>query len=105
MKMKKFLTLTLCAIAALVISGCSRQAELEESAVPVVNQIMEENLGELVRASGETLTKCTSVELTRQIDDKNWEGTAYFDNGREISCKVQDRGDQIYVEIDFASFK
>ena len=103
--MKKILFALMCASALAILTGCNREKELEESAVPVVNEIVEENLGPIVRAAGGTLVKCTKVDLSEKISDTKWKGKAYFDNGREINCVVTDLDDQIIVEIDFNSFE
>ena len=103
--MKKILFALMCASALAILTGCSNEKELEESAVSVVNEIVEENLGPIVRAAGGTLVKCTKVDLTEKISDTKWKGKAYFENGKEIDCVVTDLDDQIYVEIDFATLK
>lgn len=100
--MKKILIAMMCAAALVFMAGCT-EAALEEAAVPVVNQIVEENLGPIV--GKENLAKCTKVDLEEKVSDNKWTGKAYFDNGKEIDCTVTDLGEQIQVEIDFASIK
>lgn len=101
--MKKILFALMCASALAILTGCSNEKELEEAAVPVVNEIVEENLGPIF--GKDNLTKCTKVDLSEKISDTKWKGKAYFENGKEIDCVVTDLDDQIIVEIDFATLK
>lgn len=101
--MKKILFAAMCAFALVFMTGCSKEAELEELAVSVVDDIMEENLRPFM--GDKPITKCTKVDLTEKVGDNKWTGKAYFDNGREIDCVVIDADDEIIVEIDFETFK
>lgn len=92
--MKKILFALMCASALAILTGCSRESILEKEAVSLVDQIVKENVGE-------DTTKCTKVDLEKQVSDKKWEGKAYFENGKKIDCVVTDLGDLIEVEIDF----
>lgn len=59
----------------------------------LVTQILQRQLGENEAA------KCTGVEITDQIDDKTYRGRAHLDNGNSCDISIENRGDQIYVQL------
>ena len=72
----------------------ARQSRLERDAVSAVNQIIRENPGKI---SG----TCTRVELTEQLSDKKWKGTALLDKGKKLPCYVTESFDGIEVEVEY----
>ena len=92
--MNKCIKMTVVALVAavgLLLGGCGRESDLEESAVPVVDQILRENV--------ENPAKCVSVSIEKKIADKLYKAKAQLDNGNELVITIEDRGDQIYVQI------
>ncbi len=93
--MNKCIKMTIVALMAavgLLLGGCgSRESDLEASAVPVVNEILKENI--------ENPAKCLSVSIEKKIAEKLYKAKAQLDNGNEIVITIEDRGDQIYVQI------
>ena len=53
--MKKILFALMCVTALVILTGCSNKEELETKAVPLVNKMLERELGERVKANGNTL--------------------------------------------------
>ena len=91
--MKKFGFLFAVMLSSIfMLCGCGNEAELEESAIPVVSDIIKEQLGS--RAA-----KCLSVKITEKVSDKHYKAVATLDNGNDINIMIEDRGDQIYVTI------
>ncbi len=88
----------ICFLFAIMLSsifmlcGCGNEAKLEESAIPVVSDIIKKQLGS--RAA-----KCLDVEITEKISDKLYKAVATLDNGNNVNIMIEDRGDQIYVSI------
>lgn len=92
MKKNIFRALFLCVCAScLLLTACNREGDLEESAVPAVNDIIRQQL------DGEA--KCLKVKITEKVDDKHYKANATLDNGNDIKIMIEDRGDQIYVTI------
>ena len=100
--MKRFFAVLFCALSVISLCGCGKMM-LEIEAVDVVDAIVEEQLGPIV--GKDNLTKCDKVELDKEVSDGVWIGRAYFENGKVIDCRVTDKNDQIYVEIDFSSLR
>lgn len=91
--MKKILTLIVCAVLmSLIFTGCGNNSQLEESAKPVVTQILKEQLGS-------NSAECVSVEITGKITKGLYKAKAILNNGNTIKIVIQDKGDQIYVNI------
>lgn len=107
--MKKILFALMCVTALAILTGCGNKEELEAKAVPLVNKMLERELGERVKANGNTLVKCTKVDLTQKIAPRqegtvSWEGKVTLENGRKIDCIVTDLGnDKILVEVELNS--
>ena len=76
---------------ALFLAGCGENNVLEESAIPVVNDILRENV--------EDPAKCIAVKITEKVTDKHYKAIATLDNGNDINIMIEDRGDMIYVTI------
>lgn len=92
MKKNMFRALFLCVCAScLLLTACGRESELEESAVPVVTDIIHQQLG------GDA--NCVKVKITEKIDDKHYKATATLSNGNDLKVMIEDRGEQILVTI------
>ena len=74
--MKKILFALMCVTALAILTGCGNKEELEAKAVPLVNKMLERELGERVKANGNTLVKCTKVDLTQKLAPRQ-EGTVF----------------------------
>lgn len=82
-------------VISLFIGVGGHQAMLEESAVPVVSQLLEENLGAGVAS-------CKVVEIDDEVSDGFYKATATLDNGNELRITIEERDDdQINVQIPF----
>lgn len=86
---------TLALLGAMLLSvfalcGCSNEAVLEESAIPLVTSIIQEHGGE---------ASCVSVKITKKVSDKNYQADAKLNNGETVKIDIEDRGDEIYVTI------
>lgn len=91
--MKKIILLAVMFVAvSMIFAGCGNNAQLEKSAVPVVTQILKEQLGP---GSAE----CVTVKITGTITEKLYKAKAILNNGNTIKITIQDKGDQIYVTI------
>ena len=87
----------LLSAVVLLFTGCdylkatfNRQGYLEEQAAPLVTKLLKRN--------GIPL-ECVKVTITRKIDTKNYEARAKLDNGEDLTIKIEDRGDTIWVQI------
>lgn len=90
--MKKMILLAVMFVAlSMVFTGCGN-AEMEKSAVPVVTQILKEQLGS-------NSAECVTVEITGTITKGLYKANAILNNGNTIKITIQDKGDQIYVTI------
>jgi hypothetical protein len=68
-------------------------SELEESAIPVVNDITKEYYG-----AG--AAKCIDVKIDKELKSGFYKATAYLDNGNTLTIMIQELdNDQIYVTI------
>ena len=76
---------------ALFLAGCGENDILEETAIPVVNDILKENVDDPA--------KCIAVKISSKISDKHYKAVATLDNGNDINILIEDRGDMIYVTI------
>ena len=85
------MSLSICCAACLILSACGREGTLEESAVPVVNSIIQRYV-----TGG---AKCIKVKITEKVDSKHFKANATLDNGNDLKIMIEDRGDQIYVTI------
>lgn len=89
--MKKIMLFAVVAMCMFGMCGCGNESVLEESAVPVVTEIIQEQLG--------AETSCVAVNITEQVSDKHYKAKATLSNGNDIVIMIEDRGDQIYVTI------
>ena len=91
--MKKMILLAVMFVAlSMVFTGCGNNAQLEKGAVPVVTQIIKEQLGS-------NSAECVTVEITGTITKGLYKANAILNNGNTIKITIQDKGDQIYVTI------
>ena len=74
-----------------IITGCGEQADLEASAMPLVDQIIKEDL------RGEA--KCFKVKITEKVDDTHYKATAFLDNGNDLKIMIEDRGETVAVTV------
>lgn len=74
----------------LLLTGCGDESVIEDSAVPVVNNIIKEAGGE---------AKCTKVKITETLDENTYKGEATLDNGNKVSVAITVNDDQISVVI------
>lgn len=87
--MKKILAILTLSIATL-FWGCGYV--LEESAVPVVNDILKEQLGDQA-------AQCVKVEISEKVTDKLYKANAILTNGNSIEITILDQGEQILVTV------
>ena len=78
-----------------IVKGCnSKESILEKSAVPVVTQILAENLG---RGNAAT---CKEVEITEKISDGLYRASAILNNGNKLKIIIEEKGNnRILVSI------
>lgn len=82
-------------ILSILIGIGGHQAIIEDTALPLVDQILKENLG-----AG--AAKCKAVRIDEEVSDGFYKATAILDNGNELRITIEERGDnQIYVQIPF----
>ncbi len=73
--------------------GGGDKALIEESAVPIVTQIIHDELGE----DG---AECKAVEIVKEVTDGFYKAKATLANGNEIDITIERKGDdQIIVQI------
>lgn len=77
----------------LMFVSCGSEANLEESAIPVVNQLLEEHYGK------DSYSVCLKVVLGEEFADKNYHAMAILQNGNEIGLTVEDRGENVVVRM------
>ena len=91
--MKKItLLLGVILMSVFMLCGCSNEADLEESAIPLVTDILKDELGS-------DAAKCVAVKITEKVSDKHYKAKATLDNGNDIKIMIEDRDDMIYVTI------
>lgn len=90
--MKK-LMLLLMSVVLLAGFGCSREADLEETAVSLVTEILEENIGK------DNAAKCINVKITEKINDKHYRAVATLNNGNDLNIIIEDQGEMVQVTI------
>ncbi|MDD5600093.1 MAG: hypothetical protein PHV82_19265 [Victivallaceae bacterium] len=89
--MKKMI-LTLMAVSCMFITGCGNNSQLEESAKPLVYQILKEELGH-------NSAECVAVKITEKVSDDFYKAKATLSNGNDIKITIQQKGDMVYVTI------
>jgi len=91
--MKRNQLLLFCALlfGMLLFTGCSNESAIEESAVPIVNNIIKEAGGE---------AKCTKVKIIETLDKDTYKGEATLDNGNKVQVAITVNGDQMLVVIN-----
>ena len=91
--MKRNQLLLFCALlfGMLLFTGCSNESAIEESAVPIVNNIIKENGGD---------AKCTNVKIIETLDKDTYKGEATLDNGHKVQLTITVKGDQMLVVIN-----
>ena len=91
--MKRNQLLLFCAMlfGMLLFTGCSNESAIEESAVPIVNNIIKEAGGD---------AKCTKVKIIETLDKDNYKGEATLDNGNKVQVAITVKGDQMLVVIN-----
>lgn len=80
--------------AALLLTGCGRASaenELEQAAVPVVTDIIRNQL--------KGSASCVGVKLSRKLSGKHYQAVASLSNGKEVRILIEDRGGTIVVTI------
>ena len=88
MKRNQLLFLGALLSGMLLLTGCGN--EIEDSAVPVVNNIISEAGGS---------AKCTKVKITETLNDNTYRGEAVLDNGNKIPVAITVNDDQIFVVL------
>jgi len=72
--------------------GGGDKSLIEESAVPLVTQIIHDELG----VDG---AECKAVEIVKEVSDGFYKAKATLANGNEIGIMIERDGDQIVVQI------
>jgi hypothetical protein len=78
-------------VVSLAITFIGEQSNVEESAKPLVTQIVREQLG--------GTAKCVRVRVTNDLGDGYHKAIATLDNGNDIRILIETRGTMIYVTI------
>jgi hypothetical protein len=76
-----------------IFSIDSGKANVEKSAIPVVNQIIHEQLG------GDPTVECVKVNLGEEFADNNYHATATLNNGNDLKITIQIKEEQFFVRI------
>jgi hypothetical protein len=77
-----------------------RKSILEEGAVPLVNQILDNSFVSIMAASTEMeVARCNRVSIVERIGNNTYTGVAILDNGNILNVKIKDLGDTIVVEV------
>lgn len=77
-----------------------RKSTLEESAVSVINQILDNSFSSIMAKSTEMeVARCSRVSIVEKIGNNTYTGVAILDNGNTLNVKIKDLGDSIVVEI------
>lgn len=78
------------------IIGCSTASpKIEESAVSLVNQIIEENYG----SNG---AECTKVKILKEISKNFYYALATLDNGNDLRIYIEYMPESNYIEVRLA---
>lgn len=72
----------------------AHQVQIEESAVPVVNEI-------LVGEYGDYVATCVAVEIDSEVRDGFYRARAILDNGNDLTITIEEKGEQIFVRIPY----
>lgn len=77
-----------------------KKSTLEESAVSVVNQILDNSFASIMAESMEMeVARCSRVSIVEKIGNNTYTGVAILDNGNILNVKIKDLGETIVVEI------
>ena len=76
-----------------IFSMSAGKSNIEKSAIPVVNQIIHEQL------SADPTVECVQVKLGEEFADNNYHATATLNNGNALKITIQIKGEQFYVQI------
>lgn len=79
------------AIASILLDEVISKTGIEASACPLVTQIIQQQL--YASAS------CKDVSIVKDVGDGFYTATATLDNGNDIKIAIQQRGNEIYVQI------
>ncbi|MBE6379892.1 MAG: hypothetical protein E7047_03075 [Lentisphaerae bacterium] len=79
-------------LSVFMFCGCSNEAVLEESAIPLVTDILKDELGS-------EAAKCVAVKITEQVSDNQYKALATLDNGNDIKIMIEDCDDMVRVTI------
>jgi len=69
----------------------SKESSLENSAIPLVTDILHEQLG--------YSTDCIAISIDKEVAENHYRATAYLNNGSDIIIMIELRGDKIAVTI------
>ena len=87
--MRKICTWSLVLVFCALLSGCG--SNLEESAEPLVTQIIQQQFG--------GTNECVGVTLGDEFATDRYHATAILDNGTELDIVIHDEGDTLEVII------
>ena len=79
-------------VSDLIANLLINEAVLEESAIPLVTDILKDELGS-------EAAKCVAVKITEQVSDNQYKALATLDNGNDIKIMIEDCDDMVRVTI------
>ncbi len=79
-------------LLSLALSSGSGQGQIEDSAIPVVSQMLQ-------REYGTNAASCLDVQITDEIFDDLYIADAILDNGEVIQVNIRVDGESFYVTI------
>lgn len=86
----KIALFTLALTALFFLTGCGAHEKISEKlAVSMINSSFSENQNENRAIFGKNATKCEKVVILRKISFGTWRARAYFDNGAEMDCIIE----------------
>ena len=102
MNKKAVLILVLVVLGVAVFFGhrAIRKSMLEMSAIPVVDQILENSIASTMEESKEMEgVKCSRVSIVEKTGNNTYTGVAILENDNILNVKIMDLGKDITVEI------
>ena len=66
-----------------MLCGCNKEADLEESAVPLVTSMLKDEFGDVA-------VKCVAVKITEKVSDKHYKAKATLANGNDIKIMIEE---------------
>lgn len=92
MKKKSVFIAFMTAMLIVSQSGCGVYEDASATlAKGMINQEISRNKERAKRSFGPSVTKCEKVKIKRKIAFGQWRARAYFDNGAEMDCIIDNK--------------